>query len=159
VQDNGVNLFVLHLPITVGGTRPKCLAVGFYPDEAQSATYFMLDPRQKADWEAGRLVILKTLELEGTQQLGDGFGSVSMYMGPLHDGMIAEIKRNNRNSRRDLKRQSSELYLKQEIANALEAQEEKKIQESGFLDAYTEAYMDSEHHVRGNPRVSQYTGK
>lgn len=157
VQDGGVNLFVLRLPVSIAGTDVKVLAVGFYPDELQSASWHMCDPRQQVDWNLGGLVVLKTLELNGTFEFGGGhLGSVNCYMGPLTDEMIAEIKRNNRNARQDLKRKMTASYLEQEIRNAKEAEEERKMEESGFLDAYTEAYLDTERHVRGNPFVSGY---
>ena len=181
VQDGGKNLYVLRLPPTVAGSEVKVLAVGFYPDELQSASWTLCDPRQREDWTLGRMVVLKTLGLNGFFSAnygrdmsgfnpgddtlpekkwwfeGGSRGSVDCYMGPLDDASIAEVVRNNRNARADLKRKSTASYLAKEIENALEEKENKAINDSGFLDAYTEAYMDTEHIVRGNPRVSMYT--
>jgi hypothetical protein len=129
------------------------------------------------------MIVLKTLELGGffsvahtrdlsTHQPGNSMpdedwhigsvaegvmGSVFAFTGPLNDDHITEIQKNNRSARADLKRQANTQYLAQEIKNAQEANEQKAIEGTGYLDAYEDAYKDTEHYVRGNARVSMHT--
>jgi hypothetical protein len=182
VQDGGHNLFVLRLPLTLAGSEVKVLAVGFYPDELHSPSWGLCEQYQRSDWQDGRLIILKTLELDGFfsaaytrdftgHEVGDNLkkeewhvgpvaagvlGSVFAYVGPLNDAHITEIQRNNRSARRDLKRRANAEYLAQEIKNAQEASDERKIADSGFVDAYEDAYKDTSHYAKGNARVSGY---
>jgi len=184
VQDDGNNLYVLRLPLTLGGSEVKVLAVGFYPDELHSPSWNLCEQYQRSDWQDGRLIVLKTLELSGfapvsfTRDLtnhnpGDKLkdmewhvgpvaagtlGSVSAYVGPLNDRHIEEIQRNNRSARSKLKRRANAEYLKQEIAAAQEASDERKIAESGFVDAYEDAHKETLHYAKGNARVSGYRG-
>lgn len=183
VQDGGTNLFVLRLPTFLGGSEVKALVVGFYPDELHAASWSLCDPRQKMDWQMGRMVVLKTLELDSFFSMsfqrdmtgfrpGDetkpdiewhvlprGEGQVDCYVGPLNWDHIEEIQRNNRSARADLKRKSTSVYLEQEIKNAVEDAENKVVEDSEFVDAYTDAYMSTRQLVKGNPRVSMYTGR
>ena len=182
VQDGGRNLFVLRLPPSVAGSDLKVLAVGFYPDELQSASWTLCDPRQREDWGMGRMVVLKILELAGMTTMSFGRDmadhapgdtrpsegwhigvqvgpSLKAYVGPLRQDHIDEVVRNNRNARADLKRRSTASYLEKEIQNAVEADEEKKIMNSEFVDDYVDRWESTRHHALGNPRVSLYTGR
>jgi hypothetical protein len=66
VQDGGVNLYILRLPLTIAGSEVKVVAAGYYPDELHQASWSLCDDRQHSDWQDGRMVILKTLQLQGT---------------------------------------------------------------------------------------------
>lgn len=183
VQDGGASLYVLRLPFNIAGSEVKVLAVGFYPDELHSPSWGLTDENQKADWQDGNLIVLKTLELEGTfsaaftkdystyqptdstrpqaewltgPQAEGVLGSVFAYMGPLTDKHIAEIQRNNRSARRALKRRANAEYLEQEIRAAQEAEEQRLIESTGYLDAYEEAYKDTEFMFKGNTKVSMH---
>ncbi len=183
VQDGGHNLYVLRLPLTLAGSEVKVLAVGFYPDELHAPSWNLCEEFQRSDWQDGRMIVLKTLELEGffsssfTRDLSNHqptdkmpepdwqvgsvaagtLGSVFSYVGPLNDVHITEIQKNNRSARKDLKRQANAEYLAKEIADAQEAADERTIADSGYLDAYEDAYSETEGILKGNTSVSGYT--
>lgn len=154
VQEGAKGLYVLYLPITIGGSPVKVLAEAYYPDEMRDATWTMLDPRQRADWQDGRLVVIATVPLSGTFVFGDGKqGSVYAFM-QLDERAVEELRRNNRDSRQDLKRQVSGHALKLAIKDELDRKENEVFSGSDFTQAYTDAYLATKEFALGKPRIS-----
>lgn len=143
VQEGAAHLYVLYLPTMAGGSNVKVIAEAYHPDQLQPGTWFMVDPRQRADWQDGKLVVIGTKAVDGTFKVGGKHpGSVHAFFN-LTEAMLAELRRNNRNARRDLKRKASAAYLEQEIRNAQEEADHKVAMESDFADAYVDAYKDT----------------
>lgn len=158
VQDGGEHLFVLHLPVPRAGSPVKVLAEAYYPDEMRESSWLVLDPRQRADWQDGRLIVISTIPVKGSHVVGGGLGSVNAFVGPLDEQVIVEIRRNNRSARLELKRQSTASARKQELEDHQRQEEDRLIEESGFPDFFVERSLDSRRHVLRNAFVPQYTG-
>jgi hypothetical protein len=159
VQDGGKHLYILRLPFYVAGTQPKVLAEAYYPHEAQSATWTMLDPRQQEDWDQGRLVVIATVPLGGTTRIGGNSpGAVDAYFGELTQPMLDELQRNNRNSKKDLKRNVSAHAMELAIRDAQEHEEEQRVADMGWGDSFVEAHEDTKKFGMNKPRISGYNG-
>lgn len=140
VQERGRGLFVLEAPMPAGGTPVKVLAECYYPDELR--VHYRregLDPFREADARMGRLVCVNTLPLRGTTRIGKGHGSFHGYT-RLTEGMVLELRRNNRNARAELKRSSVGSYRKLELRDALDADDEEVYDE--WSEAYAQAYIE-----------------
>jgi len=154
VQEGAPGLYVMYLPFTVGGAKVKCLVEAYYPEDLRPDTWNEVDPRQRTDWVDGRLVALHTIDIAGTFKVGGStMGSVYAFMN-LNEVMIEELRRNNRNARTELKRKSSTHARELELRNAIEANEEKIIDNCAFVDAYVEAHENTK--AKLTPTVSQY---
>jgi len=150
-QDGGPHLFILYTPVTLHASRVKVLAEAYYPADMQAATWEMLDPRQHADWQDGRLIVISTVPLKGTFRTnGNRPGSVNAFF-RLTTDMMEELRRNNRNARRELKRKASAVYHKQELKSAIEEHERKAAENSEFADAMVSAYKD--HKIQRRPHI------
>lgn len=139
VQERGRGLFVLEAPRTMAGTPVRVLAECYYGDEIHPSYWKQLDPFRTEDARMGRLVCITTLPLRGTQSIGTGFGSFNGYI-RLIPGMVREIRRNNRNARSHLKRQTVASYRAQEMRNR-RAEEEEPIYEE-WAERYAQAYIE-----------------
>lgn len=139
VQESGRGLFVLEAPMPAGGTTVKVLAEAYYPEDVRASYFENMDPFRKADSSMGRLIVVSTLDLKGTIQVGSGVGSFFGYI-DLTSPMLDEIRRNNRNANSRLKRNASREYWMQERENLREAEEAKVFDE--WAEAYTHMYLE-----------------
>ena len=154
VQENGAHLFVMYLPVRVGGSTVKTLVECYWPDEMRAGSFNQLDPRQREDFKQGRIVVWSSVELEGTIRLGGSqVGSINVFWS-LSNPMIEEVRRNNRNARSELRRSYSGTDLMLEIERDQEKKEDALM--SDWTDMYVEAYEDTAKFAMGKPRVSQY---
>lgn len=151
VQEGAPGLFVLCTP----GSRIKVLAECYYPDEMRDATWTMLDPPRKADWQDGRLVCVTTIPVRGSFNLGGGRRGSFHAIREVTLPMVEELRRNNRAANSNLKRSSTASNRKQALEDAENERFEEASQE--FADFYTNAYLDTEKFAMGKPRVSMYS--
>jgi len=155
VDGGGVGLYVLRLPFTLAGTPLLSLVEAYYPDQIRDGSWRMLDPRQKADYQDGRLVVLFNPPLEGTFVMGRGTGSLNVCT-RVTEGMVTELRRNDRAARSDLRRSSPASYRRKELDEMHRQEEEDKI--GPMANLYEDAYKESLEFALGKPRVSMYTG-
>lgn len=138
VQEEGKGLYILRMDENV-----KSLVEAYYPDEI-SAAYAKrwLSPPQLHDMGMGRLVVIAEL------------GS---YTGEIPDRIILNLRKNNRDARRDRKRKLSALDIEQQKRDLKRHTEEKEMQrleDSGMIDRYVEAAEDTRKYATGTPRVA-----
>jgi hypothetical protein len=101
IQERGRGMYVLRRGLG------KSLVEAYYPIEVRAQFVGTLSGPQLADYKEGRLVVVKEL---------------LRYDGPLTHQQLFEFKKNNRNSRRDLKRHATASYHKQDIDRSLEGE-------------------------------------
>jgi len=154
VQEYGVHLYIMYLPFEVGGTQIKTLVEVYWPDELRDGSVHHLDPRQRQDFHEGRPVVWSSLELNGTVRIGGNeLGAINAFFA-LCTPMIEEVRRNNRNALKELRRSHSAADLKLEMEATLERDENEKM--AAWADHYVEAYEDTEKFALGKPRISMY---
>lgn len=110
VQGDGRGLFMLRAPYP----GEKLLVEAYYPEHMREGYVRQhLDPLRRYEVGMGNLVVVKVLD--GIKPPGE----------PLDMRHIREIRRNNRNARRDLKRQASAKYRKSEMERRREEEEQE----------------------------------
>lgn len=153
VQEGGVGLYLFALPFVArNGLRPLVLAEAYFSSDLRSGTWNQLDPMRRADWQDGRLVVLKTLSLADTFQIGGSSpGAVNAFW-RLTYPMLEEVRRNNRSARADLKRTSTAYDRSLELANAQEADEAPIFK--AWDELVEDAARETVNHAFNQPRVS-----
>jgi hypothetical protein len=129
MQESGRGLFVLRTP-----QGDNALVEAYYPvDIQQGYAGRWLDERQLADFADGKLVVV-----------GDDLGPARRplrWSGRLSERLITELRRNNRNTRSDLKRQVNATYTKLELEDRMAEDEAAAF--SRFADFYEQAMSDT----------------
>lgn len=124
MQEQGRGLYVLRMPTG----DAKVLVQAFYPDEISSLfAGSELYGTQLADYKDGRLVV--TDELALWRGPLDPYRELKKLTGRGGTVRLVEFKRNNRNARLDLKRQSDGGFRAQELSTALEGEGEQEIED------------------------------
>lgn len=118
VQEGGTGVYIVRPPAALEGEESGfCVIEAYYPDQFSESYYHQLDPARRSDWQLGRLVVLNTgwwLAPKVFHERIDPF-----------DLLVTEIRRNNRQSRQDLRRQVHETYIKDELDRRQEAREDE----------------------------------
>jgi hypothetical protein len=146
VQDGGRGLYMLRPPPRLepaGGGDTYCLVEGYYPDELGSAYWRQVDPWRREEWRMGRMVVLNT----GWYKAPTVFNARDTDF----DLLLDEVRRNNRNARRDLRRQVHEPYARQAMANRQQEEEDEVLDETA--DRIAKRGTDALLHG-GNPRIA-----
>lgn len=136
IQEGGKGLWVLLSPVQ---DNVKVLVEAYYPEDIR-ADYFknQLDPMRRVDYQDGHLVTV---------------AEVAQWVGPLPKELIYQIRKNNRNARKELRRKST-AYDRELEMKRLQEEQEKPI-----FDAYEDQYQYAarEHRRAAAPKISTYT--
>jgi hypothetical protein len=139
VQEEGRGLFVL----AAGDTGVKVLVEAYYPEDIRPEYYHTsLDRYRKHEHDMGRLVAIN---------------EIFSWVGEMHPLHMEEIRRNNRNARKDLKREHNPDAYEREARDIED--EQTRINSEDFNQFYADAYAESLKFAVGTPRVSGYTPK
>jgi len=137
VQEEGRGLFVAR----AGGTGVKCLLEAYYPEDIRPAyADKQLDRYRLAEFKMGRLVVI---------------ARHFNWFGEIDPVMLDQMRRNNRNARKDLRRSHSptdhRLALERDLA------EKEKAAYDAFEDFYTHAMIDTHKFAMAKKHISQHT--
>jgi hypothetical protein len=127
MQEGGRGMFVLRAPTRgTAGQEWKALVEAYYGDEIRPGFFErdLVDP-QRQDSRDGKLVVVSELK---------------RYFGHLTSADLMEFKRNNRSSRRDLRRHASAASRERELRQLIEEEAEAEYREAA--DEAADALVD-----------------
>jgi hypothetical protein len=126
VQEGGPGLYIL-----LANSDDKVLVEAYYPEDIRPEFYAtQLDPMRQEDFRLGRLVVVG---YPFHTPSGEPMAVPAEGIGP----MIHQLRKNNRNANRDLRRR----YNEKDIARALHEDAKKQEEEAGY--EFTEGYIDA----------------